>query len=75
MLSPEQIERLTKLGPEQLAIAEKWDKEREALDKLVDAAKKSFEEGDKSALQNVLDQIERISPDMCEHDRSIWSPC
>lgn len=75
MLTPIQIERLTKLGTEQLAIAEKWDKEREEQSKLIDMLGEAEKVGNHELFRTVLDKIGAMTPSMCEHDRSIWSNC
>lgn len=63
-------ERFHLLTPEQRVIAEKWEQEREAREKLVEdirAGKVSWKE--------VGEILRDTTPSMCEHDRSIWSHC
>lgn len=73
MLTKEQKARL---DPEQLAIAEKWEVDREKLNSLFEQLARAVENNDdalwKKAQQNLRDNP---TPSRCEHDRSIWSPC
>jgi len=76
MLRQDQIERLQALGKDQLAIAEKWEKERDERQVIYNQIAEVFgvpEKKDK--LQELLEQLTTDVPNRCEHDRSIWSPC
>lgn len=75
MLTAEQKARL---NPEQLAIAEKWDREadlREEALKEMDAARKAQ---DDRAYQKAFDKflnIDEANEGRCAHDRSIMGTC
>lgn len=77
MLRPDQIERLRALGKEQLAIAEKWDKEKEAqnplFDELIELATVAGTK-DSERFHELVEQLSDV-PTHCEHERSIWSAC
>lgn len=76
MLRPDQKERLLKLGEEQLAIAEKWEKEKEERGKIFDEIATLFGNPDKEArFHELVEQVSQSTPDFCEHGRSIWKPC
>jgi predicted nucleic acid-binding Zn ribbon protein len=65
-------EQRAKLTPEQLVVAEKWEAETEARDRLIkqlDAAT------DDKMANDLIEQICALSSDMCEHGRSIWGSC
>lgn len=64
-----------KLTPEQLIIAEKWEAEREERDRLVSLMIEAEKSGDNKVFKELLKQILDTSPSMCEHGRSIASPC
>lgn len=73
MLTPEQKARL---NPEQLTIAEKWEREREERNVLIDKLEESEKTGDRKRFMEILDEMTEIgNPDFCEHERSIWKPC
>ncbi len=79
MLRQDQIERLRALGEDQLAIAEKWEREREErgrhLDAMVEADKNKDAEAYTKAFEAFLAADEGAQTGRCEHDRSIWTPC
>jgi hypothetical protein len=59
-----------KLTPEQLIIAEKWEVERfqrQAIMSQIELGVISFSEA--------LDNIREITPDFCEHGRSVMGTC
>lgn len=68
----DQRERLLALGEDQLAIAEKWEREKEAREPLFHELSQLAERNER-----FFELVEKLSdvPTMCEHDRSIWSPC
>lgn len=74
MLTEEQKSRL---NPEQLAIAEKWERVQEyrlaCLDRMDKANSIRDTEGYKKALDEYLDADRGKTH--CEHERSIWSNC
>lgn len=72
MLTDEQKARL---NPEQLAIAEKWEREREERDKLWKILISAQENKDQKLWEETLDSLQECAPSQCEHERSIWSPC
>ena len=74
MLKSDQIERLKALGADQLAIAEKWEQEKEERGKLIEKIGKAEKAGDHELLRDLM-EIFCDAPDRCEHDRSIWTPC
>ena len=59
-----------KLTPEQLIVAEKWDVERKQRAKLIDQL-----ENETITTKEFYDKMMEITPDECEHGRSIWSNC
>ena len=67
MLTEEQKSRL---NPEQLVIAEKWEREKEERSAILD----KLDAGEIN-LKEALRLMDHQTNDMCEHDRSIWSPC
>jgi len=77
MLRPDQKERLLALGEEQLAIAEKWEREKEERDVHLQAMIKASEKNDWEGYQTALDNCLAVDQNngRCEHDRSIWSSC
>jgi hypothetical protein len=72
MLSEQQKARL---NPEQLAIAEKWELEKQERNLIVDAMMAAEKAGDKTAYDAAADKLTVFVSDVCEHDRSIWSNC
>ena len=72
MLSEEQKARL---NPEQLAVAEKWEREREERAVIIDELGKAEKAGDTVAFKAAIDKLSATTQDRCEHDRSIWSSC
>lgn len=70
-LTPEQIARLS---PEELVVAEKWEREKEERGRLIELFSEAEKAGDQQKASEFLRQALDTS-DMCEHDRSIWSPC
>lgn len=73
MLTDEQKSRL---NPEQLAIAERWEKEREDMGKVFEKLHAAMEAKDETLWHEALaEATEENIPSMCEHERSIWSPC
>lgn len=72
MLTPEQKSRL---NPEQLAIAEKWDQEKEEMDKVFEKLQRAIRESNNDLFQEALADSQANIKDRCEHDRSIWSSC
>lgn len=75
MITPEQKERLSKLSPEQQAIAEKWDKERAELDAGFQSLAKAIDAQDEEQWKDALKNLTEKTPSMCEHERSVWSNC
>lgn len=75
MLRPDQKERLLKLGEDQLAIAEKWEREKEERTPLFEEIADLFGKPEHEARFHEL--VEKLSdtPTHCEHERSIWSHC
>lgn len=75
MLRPDQKERLLKLGEDQLAIAEKWEREKEEQAPLIEEIADLF--GKPEHRERFHELVEKLSdtPSRCEHDRSIWSSC
>lgn len=74
MLTEEQKSRL---NPEQLAIAEKWEKEHIAQGIAIEKMTKANEEKDFEAYQKAFEEFLSASDTsgFCEHERSIWTPC
>lgn len=74
MLTDEQKARL---NPEQLAIAEKWEREHiaqgEAIEMMRVAEAANDAEGIKNAFEAFLNASDTSG--FCEHERSIWTPC
>jgi hypothetical protein len=63
-------EQKSKLNPEQLAIAEKWEREKNERSAILDR----LDAGEIDA-KEALRLMSMQSNGMCEHDRSIWSNC
>lgn len=72
MLTPEQIARLS---PEQLAIAERWERERDELEHLVKQLQTAMQNKDEVLWKSLQDNVDKKRPTHCEHERSIWSTC
>jgi hypothetical protein len=72
MLTDEQKARL---NPEQLAIAEKWDRETLEMDKVFEKLQRALRENNNDLFQEALADSAANVKDRCEHDRSIWSSC
>jgi hypothetical protein len=72
MLTPEQIARLT---PEELVIAEKWEKEKEERDVVFNEMQAALKDNDLEGFQSAMDKMAEGLPIYCEHERSIWSGC
>ena len=74
MLTDEQKSRL---NPEQLVIAEKWEQESIAQGKAIEmmrlAEAANDAEGIKKAFEAFLNASDTSG--FCEHERSIWTPC
>jgi methionyl-tRNA synthetase len=74
MLTDEQRSRL---DPEQLAIAERWEQDRDHRLALCDKMGEAEKSGDNVAFRKYLDEY--LATDKgrthCEHERSIWSNC
>jgi DNA-directed RNA polymerase subunit RPC12/RpoP len=68
-------EKRNKLSPEQLVVAEKWERERDERQALVKQMIAAGERGDVEAVDQLQTQLLDSHSSMCEHDRSIWSPC
>lgn len=64
-----------RLTPEQNAIVAKWEVEREARGKIIDQIGIAEKKGDWEAIRSLMDQIIEMTPDRCEHDRSIMGTC
>lgn len=73
MLSDEQRARL---NPEQLLIAEKWEKEREDMGQVFEKLGLAMKNHDENLWKEALEES-NINPisSRCDHDRSIWSTC
>lgn len=71
-MTPEQKAKLT---PEQLVIAEKWEKDREEMSRLIEQFTAATGKKDMKLWTDTMDKIVEITPSMCEHDRSLWSNC
>lgn len=63
-------EQKAKLNPEQLAVAEKWEREKEERAAILDRM-----DAGEIDVREALRLMNEQSNGMCEHDRSIWSPC
>lgn len=72
MLTPEQIARLS---PEELLIAEKWEKEKDERDIIFNDIQTALKANDVEAYQKAIDNLTKDLPTHCEHERSIWSRC
>lgn len=59
-----------KLTPEQLVIAEKWNIERKQRAELIDQL-----ENETISTKEFYDKMIDLTPEHCEHERSIWSTC
>lgn len=76
MLREDQKERLRALGEKQLAIAEKWEQEKDERDVHISAMVQAKLDGDIKAHEEAFDAYINVGTrQICEHDRSIWSPC
>lgn len=70
MLTDEQKARL---NPEQLVIAEKWEREKEQTGKIFEKLQKAIETHDNDLWNEALkDNADHMPSSICEHDRSIW---
>lgn len=72
MLTQEQKSRLT---PEELVIAEKWEKEKEERDFLFNKIQEALSANASEAFFQAVDSLGDMQPTHCEHERSIWSRC
>jgi hypothetical protein len=75
MLTQEQIARL---NPEQLAIAEKWDREADERQRAVDEMEAANKARDIQAYEKAMQKffsIGSVESGRCEHDRSIMGTC
>jgi hypothetical protein len=59
-----------KLSPEQLIIVDKWQAERAKRSEIMDHL-----DAGTISLSDAMKQIDEITPDYCEHERSIMSNC
>ena len=66
---------LAKLNHEQLIIVEKWEAEREERSRLIDLIAEAEKEGNEEVVDKLLHTIIDNTPDFCEHNRHIASPC
>lgn len=71
-MTPEQRAKLT---PEQLVIAEKWEKEQKEMSGLIEQLATAQENKDMKLWADTMEKIQNVAPNMCEHERSIWSNC
>jgi len=60
----------SKLTPEQLKIAQIWEAENIKRDKLMDQVEKGS-----LSLSDALDLMKDMTPEFCEHNRSIMGMC
>ncbi len=72
MITDEQRKRLS---PEQLAIVEQWEKEREERSHLYDELSVAEKAKDTAKFKEILGKLSATTSDRCPHDRSIWSSC
>lgn len=74
MLTDEQKARL---DSEQLAIAERWEQDRDARGLILDKMSAASDAKDNEAYQKYLKEYMSIDQGRthCEHERSIWSNC
>jgi hypothetical protein len=72
MLSKEQKDRLT---PEELIIAEKWDKEKDERDIIFEEIQAALAANAMEAFHLATDKLGDMQPSHCEHERSIWTRC
>ncbi len=63
------------LTPEQQAIVDRWEKEKQERQKCYDLLQIAMDRKDARLWHDIINKIEQITPSVCEHDRSIWSPC
>jgi hypothetical protein len=73
MLSQEQKDRL---NSDQLAIAERWDREAEQNAKAIEKLDKAIHNSDNLLYKEALEDLNSmLNITHCEHERSIWSTC
>jgi hypothetical protein len=75
MLTDEQKSRLS---PEQLVIAEKWEQEKEERGVYIEDMRVANEAKDIEAYHAAFEKFIKVgaaNADYCEHERSIWSSC
>lgn len=68
-------EQKRKLNPEQLKIAESWERAKEERDRLMPLLLKAQEENNHEDFRRIAGQMANTEPDMCAHGRSIYGSC
>jgi hypothetical protein len=72
MLTQEQKDRLT---PQELVIAEKWDKEKDERDIIFDEIQAAIKANDLESFSLAVNKLSDMQPSQCEHDRHVMCGC
>jgi hypothetical protein len=68
-------ENIAKLTEEQRRIYDIWEKEHEATVILLEKAVSALESGDQITATVCFKELDKLIPNVCEHDRSVWDRC
>ena len=65
----------SKLSPDQLIVAERWDAEHTATLALIHRLQIASDANDETECNRIMDLMRDNCPDVCEHGHSIWDTC